>query len=184
MTSEELSYSDFLEEIIAAIQAGDTDSEMAFKSELKTNFKVRDDQINSALFKRFSVSKITPITPEHEWVDIKKVAPLSYLMDGWMLKGDICLTYGQAGSGKTTYALLKAYNYAKGKNILDRSTGCEAGKTLFIATDSGLGALRASMDQLGIEDDDPIISGPEQKYLYGDSSLSKDIMLGPQTSMV
>ena len=168
MTSEELSYSDFLEEIIAAIQAGDTDSEMAFKSELKTNFKVTDDQINSALFKKFSVSKITPITPENEWVDIKRVAPLSYLMDGWLLKGDICLTYGRAGSGKTTYALCKAYNYAKGKNILDRSTVCEPGKTLFIATDSGLGALRASMDQLGIEDDDPVISGLEQKiFIWG-----------------
>ena len=67
-----------------------------------------------------------------------------------MLKGDICLTYGQAGSGKTTYALWKAYNYAKGKNILDRSTNCEIGKKLFNATDSGLGALKASMDQLGI----------------------------------
>ena len=168
MTSEKLSYSEFIEEIIAAIQAEDPDSEMEWKAQIKTNFKVTDDQINSALFKRFSVSKITPITPEHEWVDIKKVAPLSYLMDGWMLKGDICLTYGQAGSGKTTYALWKAYNYAKGKNILDRSTGCEAGKTLFIATDSGLGALRASMDQLGIEDDDPVISGLEQKiFIWG-----------------
>ena len=168
MTSEKLSYSEFIEEIIAAIQAEDPDSEMEWKAQVKTNFKVTDDQINSALFKRFSVSKITPITPEHEWVDIKKVAPLSYLMDGWMLKGDICLTYGQAGSGKTTYALWKAYNYAKGKNILDRSTGCEAGKTLFIATDSGLGALRASMDQLGIEDDDPVISGLEQKiFIWG-----------------
>ena len=168
MTSEELSFSDFLEEIIAAIQAGDTDSEMAFKSELKTNFKVNNEQINSALFKRFSASKIIPITPENEWVDIKKVAPLSYLMDGWLLKGDICLTYGKAGSGKTTYALWKAYNYAKGKNILDRSTECEPGKTLFIATDSGLGALKASMDQLGIEDDDPVMSGPEQKvFIWG-----------------
>ena len=89
-------------------------------------------------------------------------------MDGWLLKGDICLTYGKAGSGKTTYALWKAYNYAKGKNILDRSTECEPGKTLFIATDSGLGALKASMDQLGIEDDDPVMSGPEQKvFIWG-----------------
>ena len=46
---------------------------MEWKAQIKTNFKVTDDQINSALFKRFSVSKITPITPEHEWVDIKKV---------------------------------------------------------------------------------------------------------------
>ena len=82
MTSEKLSYSEFIEEIIAAIQAEDPDSEMEWKAQVKTNFKVTDDQINSALFKRFSVSKITPITPEHEWVDIKKVAPLSYLMDG------------------------------------------------------------------------------------------------------
>tara|TARA_Y100001968_G_scaffold7528_1_gene6412 strand:- start:674 stop:832 length:159 start_codon:yes stop_codon:yes gene_type:complete len=51
-----------------------------------------------------------------------------------MIKVDMCLTYGQPGSGKTTYALWKAYDYAKGKNTLDRSTRCEAGKTLFKAT--------------------------------------------------
>jgi len=62
MTSEKLSYSEFIEEIIAAIQAEDPDSEMEWKAQVKTNFKVTDDQINSALFKRFSVSKITPIT--------------------------------------------------------------------------------------------------------------------------
>tara|TARA_Y100001968_G_scaffold7528_1_gene6411 strand:- start:539 stop:649 length:111 start_codon:yes stop_codon:yes gene_type:complete len=35
------------------------------------------------------------------------------------------------------------------------------------------------MDQLGIEDDDPIINGIEQKkYIFGDLSPSKVMMLG------
>ena len=162
------SYSDFIDQIILAIEAGDEDDEMQWKSDLKTNFRQTDEQINAALFKTFSKSKITKITPENLWVDLSQVEPLSYLMDGWLLKGDVCLTYGSYGAGKTTFALWKAYHYAQGKNILDRETPCEAGRTLFICTDGGVNTFKKAMDDLGISEDDPVMQGEKQMiFVWG-----------------
>ena len=96
-------------------------------------------------------------------IDLKKVEPLIYLMDGWLIKGDVCLTYGSYGSGKTTHALYKAYKFAKGENILDRDAPCKKGKSLFICTDGGVTTFKKAMYDLGIEDDPVFKEGEEQK---------------------
>ena len=116
------SYSDFIDQIILAIEAGDEDDEMQWRADCKNHFRRTEEQINAALFKQFSKSKITKKIPDKDWVEVEKEEELDYLMDGWLLKGDICLCYGASGTGKTTLALWKAYNYAKGINILDRNT--------------------------------------------------------------
>lgn len=168
MLDETRTYSDFIEEIIAAIKAGDEDSEMMWKSQLKSHFRMSDEQVNAALFKTFAANKITNVKPKNDWVDLSKVESLSYLLDGWLLKGDLCLTYGKSGAGKTTFALWKAYHYAKGENILDRSEGCDAGKSLFICTDGGVNTFKKAMDDLGFADDDPIFSGDNQMiFVWG-----------------
>ena len=168
MSNKDLTYSDFINEIIAAIEAGDEDDEMMWRTNLKSNFRRTDEQINAALFKSFSASKITDIIPKNDWIDLKEVEPLSYLMDGWLLKGDVSLLYGTYGSGKTTFALWLSYNYAQGKNILDRETPCEPGKTLFICTDGGVNTFKKAMYDLDIPEDDPLISGDNPMiYVWG-----------------
>jgi RecA-family ATPase len=139
------SYSNFIDQIILAIEAGDEDDEMKWRADFQSNFRLSDEQINAALFKQFSRSKISKKKPANSWIDLSKVEPLSYLMDGWLLKGDVCLTYGCYGSGKTTFALWLAYKYALGENILDRNVPCEKGKTLFICTDGGVNTFKKAL---------------------------------------
>ena len=140
-------YNNFVDQIILAIEAGDEDDEMKWRADFKSHFRRTDEQINAALFKQFSKSKITKKTPDNPWVDLSKVEPLTYQMDGWLLKGDVSLIYGRSGAGKTTFALWQAYNFAKGMNILDRDKPCTPGKSLIIATDSGAAALKKAMDE-------------------------------------
>jgi RecA/RadA recombinase len=91
-------------------------------------------------------------------VDLCRGEALDYLLDGWIPRGDVSLTYGPFGTGKTTLAVLKAYCYAKGINLLDRSTTCTPGRSLFIATDSGAAALKKAFSDLGIDPDtDPLL---------------------------
>ncbi|WP_320667931.1 AAA family ATPase [Prochlorococcus sp. MIT 1307] len=180
---KELAYSDLIADIITSIKAADIDSQMFLRAEFKSAFRRTDEQINSALFQALSDNELPNKSPKKRHVDLQSVETLQYSMEGWMLRGDVGLTYGAFGTGKTTLALHKAYNFAKGKNILDRNKPCEPGKSLFIATDSGLSPLKKAMQDLGISDDDPLISnGPQQMIFFwgfapeqGHSAWSCDI---------
>ena len=164
----EYTYNNFVDQIILAIEAGNEDDEIKWRADFKSHFRRTDEQINAALFKKFSKSKITKKTPDNPWVDLSKVDPLTYLMDGWLLKGDISLLYGRLGTGKTTFALWQAYNFAKGINILDRDTPCKKGKTLFICTDGGVNTFKKAMADLCISEDDPVMKGANQKiFIWG-----------------
>ena len=67
-------------------------------------------------------------------------------------KGDISLTYGSYGSGKTTHerSYIKHINLQMVlENILDRSSPCKKGKSLFICTDGGVFTFKKAMNDLG-----------------------------------
>ena len=165
---EDLGYTKLLDEVIKAIKASDVDREMVARSEVKTRFRVSDDRINTDLFLRLGESKVKKVKQPHGCVDMSKVKALSYLMDGWIQQGDVSLTYGSYGTGKTTLGLLKAYGLATGVNILDRSQPCTPMKSLIIATDSGLAPLYKSMDDLGLDpENDPIfIAGHSDQMIH------------------
>ncbi len=161
--SEESTFTGLIQELLGAIRAGDLDEEMSLRAEIKGEFKLNPDQINSALFKRLSKEKLTKNPIVQDSVDISKVNPLCYSMAGWLLEGDISHLYAEAGADKTTLALFIAYNFAKGVNVLDGSKPCKAGNTLFISTDGGANTFKSAMDGLGIADDDPIFYGENPK---------------------
>ena len=162
--NELLTYSELLDATLIFIKEYKQDDEMLARAELKNRFRISDDSINTALFKRHGESKVQRVTAQHHSVVLADVRQLEYLMDGWIPKGDISLVYGSYGTGKTTLALWKAYHYAQGKNILDRTAECIPGKSLFIATDSGAAALKKSAADIGIDTDiDPLFQpGPQQ----------------------
>ena len=54
---KEYKYGDFIDQIILAIEAGDEDDEMQWRADCKNHFRRTDEQINAALFKKFSKSK-------------------------------------------------------------------------------------------------------------------------------
>ena len=108
------------------------------------------------IFSTLAASKLKPIRRRHDSVDLTKVVELSYLVDGWLPKGDVSLVYAEKGTGKTCLALALSMALAKGESFLDRSQCVEPAKSMFIATDSGLGSLVKAMDHLGILPEDPI----------------------------
>ena len=165
---EEEKFSFLVDDLLAAIRQEDEDEEMTLYKELKFRFKLTDDQITRKVMKYFYhvKSDYRPALKDH--VELHTVEPLTYLMDGWLIKGDVSLTYGSYGSGKTTHALYKAYNFAYGKNILDRSTPCKKGRSLFICTDGGVNTFKKAMYDLGIENDAVLQEGEGQQiFVWG-----------------
>ena len=155
-------------DLLEAIKQENEDEEMNIYKELKFRFKLTDDQITRKVMKYFYhiKSDFRPALKDH--IELHTVEPLTYLMDGWLLKGDVSLTYGSYGSGKTTHALYKAYKFAKGENILDRDTPCKKGKSLFICTDGGVTTFKKAMYELGIENDIVLKEGEGQKiFVWG-----------------
>ena len=152
-------------DLLEAIRQENEDEEMNIYKELKFRFKLTDDQITRKVMKYFYhiKSDFRPALKDH--IELHTVEPLTYLMDGWLLKGDVSLTYGSYGSGKTTHALYKAYKFAKGENILDRDAKCKKGKSLFICTDGGVTTFKKAMYDLGIEDD-PVFKDGEEKQIF------------------
>ena len=154
------SYSQLIRTTLQAIRVADQDAEMAARAELKHRFRVSDEQIGTALFKRHSSEHVEQVAATHDSVDMARVEQLDYLMDGWILKGDLMLTYGSYGTGKTTLALAKLHAHVTGTNLLDRDTPCAPGKGLFIATDSGTGPLKKAMADLRLDPDNSTLMTP------------------------
>ena len=155
-----------IDDLLAAIKQEDEDAEMNIYRELKFRFKLSDDQIYRKVMKYFYDMKSDFRPSLRDSVDLSKVEPLTYLMDGWLLKGDVCLTYGSYFSGKTTHCLYKAYKFAKGESILDRNAPCKKGKSLFICTDGGVSTFKKAMYDLGLREDDPIFKDGEDKKIF------------------
>ena len=156
----------FVSDLIDAIKQEDEDEEMKIMREIKFRFKLSEDQITRKVMKHFYHMKSDFRPALKDSVDLSTVKPLTYLMDGWLLKGDVSLTYGSYGSGKTTHCLYKAYKFAKGESILDRNAPCKKGKSLFICTDGGVSTLKTAMYGLGLQDDDPIFAEGENKQIF------------------
>ncbi len=165
-------FTDLLNKLLSAIENEKHDEEMAFRSLIKSQFKLHDAKLEAKLFNLLIKKSSSNKTTTSDCVDLSTVEPLTYLMDGWLLEGDISLCYGSYGSGKTTHALYKAINFARGINILDRDTPCKKikeRKTLFIVTDGGVNTFKKSMYELAVSENSPLFNkGKNQKiFVWG-----------------
>ena len=161
-------WTELLDFTLNAIRSNKPDHTMKARAEIKHRFRISDEQLNTALFKRYGEAKVEKVTKSFDSVSLTEIEELNYLMDGWMVQGDVSLLYGPYGTGKTTLAVWKAYCYAQGINILDRNQPCTPGKSLIIATDSGAAALKKSFSDLGIDvDTNPIFKpGHPQQAIW------------------
>ena len=153
---DDLRFTESINELIKAYKACDEDRIMEVKASIKSRFRLSDDQINQKAFRCFARSKLKPVVKKHDSVDMELVTGLSYALDGWIIANDIALIYAEKSTGKTSLALAMAIALARGESFLDRSTPAVAGKSMFIATDSGVGPLKAAMSQLALDAEDPI----------------------------
>lgn len=167
---DEPAYLDLLESILQAIEARDLNAEMQWRAALGQRFRRNDDQVNAALFDRLRLRRVKPISSTTESVNLTCLNSLDYLLDGWIIRNQLHLTYGPAGTGKTTLCLAKALAVCRGTGLLDRSNPAPAGKVLYIATDSGPEALRKALDDLDAADDPMLAPGPDQRlFIWADA---------------
>ena len=167
---EEPAYLELLEATLQAIEARDINAEMQWRAALGQRFRRNDDQVNAALFDRLRMRRVQPISSTTESVDLTCLDSLTYLLDGWIIRNQLHLTYGPAGTGKTTLCLAKALAVCRGTGLLDRSNPAPAGKVLYIATDSGPEALRKALDDLDAADDPMLTPGPDQQlFIWADA---------------
>ncbi|WP_114988199.1 AAA family ATPase [Synechococcus sp. N19] len=153
----ETTFTDMVRATLNAILKQDRDAEMQCRSDLKADYKISDGQITRELFKAFTATEVAVAKKTSDSVDLSKVEQLGYLKDGWIPSSDVSLVYGPFGTGKTSLALGLALAAAKGEPFLDRTTPGERLRTLVICTDSGVGPLKKSLDDLGVDPDDPLL---------------------------
>lgn len=167
---DEPAYLELLEAVLQAIEARDINAEMQWRAALGQRFRRNDDQVNAALFDRLRLRRVQPVSSTTESVDLTTLDSLQYLLDGWIIRNQLHLTYGPAGTGKTTLCLAKALAVCRGTGLLDRSNPAPAGKVLYIATDSGPEALRKALDDLDAADDPMLKPGPDQRlFIWADA---------------
>ena len=152
----ENTFTDMVRATLNAILNQDRDVEMQCRSALKADYKISDGQITHELFKAFTATEVAVARKTSDSVDLSKVEQLGYLKDGWIPSRDVSLVYGPFGTGKTSLLLALAIAAAKGEPFLDRTTPGERLRTLVIATDSGVGPLKKSLDDLGVDPDDSL----------------------------
>jgi hypothetical protein len=157
-------FRELIQSAYMAVLADDLDSEMAAVAELKTRFRATDQQISRRMIEAHLAKRVKKAARQGDGVDLSAVQALTYRQDGFTIAGDVCLTYGSFGTGKTTYTVAKIIALCKGEGFLDRSAPCEPGKALFIATDSGAPALKKTLADLEIDPNThPLFKGPEQR---------------------
>ena len=84
--SEESTFTELILELLDVIRADDLNEEMSLRADIKGLFKLTPEQVNSALFKRLSNGKLKKNPIVQDSVDLSKVKPLCYSMDGWLLE--------------------------------------------------------------------------------------------------
>ncbi len=148
-----MTYSKLMELLLAATTDGKDDEAMALRAEAMQRFRRNDQQIESALFKLHTKNEThgRQIKPPDS-LDLSNISGMDWLIEGFFPDKDISLSWGPAGSGKTTAALAAARAVVLGTGFLDHQKPAEKGAVLFIASDSGASPLVAAMQEMAMID--------------------------------
>ena len=161
----QLAYGQLIDEMLLALIAGDDDRLMELRAETICRFRRSDAQIEAALFRRHTqvecgISK----RPERQSLDISAITGMDWLVPGFIPANDLTLLYGEAGTGKTSAALLASRAVLDGVGMLDHEAPAQRGKVLFIASDSGAAPLVAAMQEMGMTDMPEAKEGPHKRF--------------------
>jgi len=176
----QLTYRELLSQTLEAIRGGNEDEEMELRAQIMGRFKRSDSQINAALFSLLTKQEGGTTTANYGAIDVDKIAPSRWLIDGFVPANDQALLYGEAGAGKTTAGLELAFAIIDGAGLLDRSAPAEQGKVLFISSDSGRRPLLTLMNHAGFDNHPAVRDGrfliwahsPEERRLAWDASVA------------
>jgi hypothetical protein len=163
--AQQLAYLELIDLLVEAYKTDDTNAEVEITAEIKSRFKRTDGQIVTSVFRA-----LTPHAEgeEAETVDFAHVHSLEYAADGWVLRGKPQLLYASYGGGKTTLIVEKAIAICEGRSLIERRGIDHApGRALIIATDSGVQALKTTIQQLQYDDHPALDPKSPRLYVWG-----------------
>ena len=95
---------------------------------------------------------------------------------GFVIKNDLTLIYGNAGSGKTTVALGLAASLLQGKGFLDHQIETTSGRVLFIASDSGTQPLLSALQNMNMIDLPEYQEGAQKRFHVWAAEPDQDML--------
>lgn len=158
-------WGDVLARMLLAIKEGDQDLEMDLRASIMSTYRRTDQQVDAALFK-LHTKNIAGIKTrkKRSGLDLSRIKASEWLIPGFVIKNDLTLIYGNAGSGKTTVALGLANALLQGKGFLDHQIQTTLGRVLFIASDSGAQPLLSALQDMNMIDLPEYQEGAEKRF--------------------
>ena len=161
----EPSYTDLIDLLVEAYRVSDLNAEVELTAQIKTRFKRSDGQIISAVMRALTPQSTSTETAT---VDLDQIHSLEYAADGWIIANKPQLLYASYGGGKTTLIVEKAIAICEGRSLIERRTIThQPAAALIIATDSGLQALKTTIQQLQYDDHPALDTASPRLFLWG-----------------
>ena len=163
--AQEYTYTELIDLLVEAYRVSDVNAEVEITATIKGRFKRSDGQIISSVMRA-----LTPKSEKNDalTVNLDDIHSLEYAADGWIIANKPQLLYASYGGGKTTLIVEKAIAVCEGRSLIERrSITHTPGAALIIATDSGLQALKTTIQQLQYDDHPALDPANPRLFLWG-----------------
>ena len=167
--------SELLKDLLDSAIAGtedDMDKYYEDFAEMQERFKRKPDDINVDLLHKLR-DRFSKRTYSVGAIDMSKVKKLQYILEGYLIKGEIHLIYGRLGSGKTSLVGGMVKCGHKKKGFLDQTRHRDSFKTLFIQSDGGASRFLEVYEQLNLTPDMVEVWGGD--FAQGKKNFKLDI---------
>jgi hypothetical protein len=172
-----LKWGEIIARMLEAIKEGDQDLEMELRATIMSAYRRSDQQVDAALFKQHTRNIAGhKRTGKRSGLDLSRITASDWLIPGFVIKNDLTLIYGNAGSGKTTVALGLADALLQGKGFLDHQISTIPGRVLFIASDSGAQPLLAALQDMNKIDRLEYREGADKRFYVWASDPDQDML--------
>lgn len=172
-----LKWGEIIDRMLIAIRDDDQDLEMELRSTIMSTFRRSDQQVDAALFKQHTKNVAGyKKKVKRDGLDLSRVKACDWLITGFVIRNDLTLIYGNAGSGKTTVALGLANALLQGTGFLDHQINTIPGKVLFIASDSGAQPLISALQDMNMIDREEYREGPGKRFFVWASDPEQDML--------
>jgi hypothetical protein len=173
----DLKWGQSVSRMLLAIESGDQDLEMELRAAIMSTYRRSDQQVDAALFKQHTRNVAGhKRTGKRSGLDLSRIKASDWLIPGFVIKNDLTLIYGNAGSGKTTVALGLADALLQGKGFLDHQISTTPGRVLFIASDSGAQPLLAALQDMNKIDRPEYREGADKRFYVWASDPDQDML--------
>ena len=148
--------SQLLEELLDAEIFGNDDLYHELLAEMKNRFCRNEDAIYISLLEALrnrdykAQGRIKPVVAA---IDMSKVEDLEYILEGYLIRGELHLLFGGRGTGKTslTGGMIRAGD--AGIGFLEQVTPKKSFKSLFIQADGGASRFKEVYQKLNLNDE-------------------------------